>query len=151
MNDSGLLLEKSYHIPFSLFQSSFTAFQKKFVYPKAYLTISLLIVIIGIYSYFVINGTDSQRPVYCTVILVCIMLIGFQWYNPRKIRRNLLLAVKEIEQDSYRIRIYPEYLEIGTILPSEDTAGNSDTDDLFNDTPEDNFSGTRIYYNKNPC
>ena len=140
MNDSGLLLEKSYQIPFLLFKKSFTAFQKKFVYPKIYLTMALLAVIIGIYSYFVINGTDSQRPVYCTVILVCIMLIGFQWYNPRKIRRNLMLAVKEIEQ---------EYLEIGTILPPEDTAENSDTDDLFNDTPEENFSGTRIYYNKN--
>lgn len=150
MNDSGLLLEKSYQIPFALFKSSFTAFQKKFVYPKTYLTMGLLAVIIGIYAYFVVNGADSQRPMYCTVILVCAVLIGFQWYNPRKIRRNLMLAVREIEQDNYRIRIYPGYLEIGTILPPEDTSGqDSDTDNLFDDTPEDNFSGTRIYYNKN--
>jgi len=149
VDDSALLLEKSYQIPFMLFKKSFTAFQKKFVYPKTYLIMALLAVVIGIYAYFVINGDASQKPVYCTVILVCCVLIGFQWYNPKKIRRNLLVAVKEIEQDQYRIRIYPEYLEIGTILPPEDSASDSDTDDLFNDTPEDNFSGTRIYYNKN--
>ena len=111
---------------------------------------SLLAVIIGIYAYFVANGAESQKPTYCMIIVICAALLGFQWYNPRKIRRNLLLAVKEIEQDNYRIRIYPEYLEIGTILPPEEVSGeNSGTDDLFNDTPEENFSGTRIYYNKN--
>ena len=148
MNDSGLLLEKSYQIPYELFRTAFTAFQKKFVYPRSYLTMALLGVIIGIYSYFVIT-TEEQRPLYCMIILVCLMLIGFQWYNPRKIRRNLMLAVKEIEQDSYRIRIYPEYLEIGTILPPEDTSQSTEiSDSLFDDSPEENFSGTRIYYNK---
>ncbi len=148
MNDPGLLLEKTYQIPFQLFKKSFTAFQKKFVYPRTYLTMGLLAVIIGIYAYFVINGDESQRSLYCIIILVCAVLIGLQWYNPRKIHRNLLLAVREIEQDQYRIRIYPEYLEIGTILPPED-AQESPADDLFDDTPEENFSGTRIYYNKN--
>lgn len=149
MNDSGLLLEKSYQIPYALFKKSFTAFQKKFVYPRNYLTMGILALIIGIYIYFVINGTDEQRPLYFMVILVCIILIGFQWYSPRKIRRNLMLAVKEIEQDHYRIRIYPEYLEIGTLLPPEDKPPESSSDDLFDDTPEEDFSGTRIYYNRN--
>lgn len=148
MNDSGLLLEKSYQIPYELFRTAFTAFQKKFVYPRNYLTMALLSIIIGIYAYFIIT-TDAQRPLYCMIILICILLIGFQWYNPRKIRRNLMLAVKEIEQDSYRIRIYPEYLEIGTILPPEDTGTEDASDALFDDSPEENFSGTRIYYNKN--
>ena len=149
MEDAVLLLEKSYQISFQLFKKSFTAFQKKFVYPRTYLTMGLLALIIGIYAYFVANGADSQRPLYCMIIIICAALIGFQWYNPRKIRRNLLLAVREIEQDHYRIRIYPEYLEIGTILPPEELAEPSETDDLFDDTPEDNFSGTRIFYNKN--
>ncbi len=149
MEDSSLLLEKSYQIPFQLFKTSFTAFQKKFVYPRTYLTMGLLAAIIGIYAYFVVNGAESQKSLYCMIIIICAALIGFQWYNPRKIRRNLLLAVREIEQDHYRIRIYPEYLEIGTILPPEELAEPSETDDLFDDTPEDNFSGTRIFYNKN--
>ncbi len=149
MEDAVLLLEKSYQISFQLFKKSFTAFQKKFVYPRTYLTMGLLALIIGIYAYFVANGADSQRPLYCMIIIVCAALIGFQWYNPRKIRRNLMLAVKEIEQDNYRIRIYPEYLEIGTVLPPEDAGEPSETDTLFDDTPEENFSGTRIFYNKN--
>ena len=42
MNDTGLLLEKLYQIPFLLFKTSFTAFQKKFVYPRVYLTMGVL-------------------------------------------------------------------------------------------------------------
>ena len=149
MHDSGLLLEKSYHIPYALFKTAFIAFQKKFVYPRNYLTMGILTLIIGIYSYFLIQGSDEKRPLYCMIILICLLLTGFQWYNPRKIRRNLMLAVKEIEQDSYRIRIFPEYLEIGTILPPEENDTGNASDALFDDAPEENFSGTRIYYNKN--
>ena len=86
MEDAALLLEKSYQIPFQLFKTSFTAFQKKFVYPRTYLTMGLLAGIIGIYAYFIANGNDSQKPLYCMIIIVCAALIGFQWYNPRKIR-----------------------------------------------------------------
>ena len=150
MNDTILLLEKTYQIPYELFKKAFTAFQKKFVYPRNYLTMGLLAMIIAIYVYFIVIDTTqaSQRPMYFMIILVCAVLIAFQWYNPRKIKRNLLLAVKEIEQDQYRIRLYPEYLEIGTLL-SPETPGESQQDSLFDDTPEEDFSGTRIFYNKN--
>lgn len=150
MNPSGLLLEKSYQIPYELFKKAFIAFQKRFVYPRSYLVMTLLAVIIGIYAYFVADGAEAQRPLYCMIILVCAVLIAFQWFNPRKIRRNLMQAVREIEQDQYRIRIYPDCLEIGTLLPPEEHAGQTENlDDLFEDTPEEDFSGTRIYYNKN--
>lgn len=142
-----LLLEKQYRIPFELFREAFIAFQKRFVYPRSYLTMGILAVICVIYGYFVVNGTDSGRPVYCMVIMFCLMLMAFQWYNPRKVRRTLMEGIKEIEDDEYRLRIYPEYLEIGTILPPEETEA-SETDDLFDDTPEEDFSGTRIYYNR---
>ena len=75
------------------------------------------------------------------------MMMAFQWINPRKIRMKLMEGVKEIEDDEYRLRIFPEYLEIGTILPPED-AKAAETDDLFDDVPEEDFSGTRIHYNK---
>ncbi len=138
----GLLLEKSYQIPYALFKAAFTAFQKKFVYPKSYFLMALFSIAAGIYLYVI--STGSARPEYFFALFICLAVSFIQWYNPRKIRRNLLLAVREIEQDSYRLRIYPEYLEIGTMLPPE----SPDQDDLFDDEPEEDFSGTRIYYNK---
>lgn len=145
--DTEFLLQKQYQIPYELFKTAFTAFQKKFVYPRNYLVISVLFIVCCIYAYFVINGSDSDRPVYCIVILCCLLMCGFQWYNPKKIRKNLMLAVREIENDQYKLSIYPEYLEIGTILPPEESHSDA-SDDLFDDVPEQNFSGTRIYYNK---
>lgn len=143
----GLLLEKQYRIPFELFREAFTAFQKQFVYPRSYLTMAILALICVLYGYFVVTGSDSGRPLYCMVIMVCLTMIAFQWYTPKKVRRNLMEGIREIEDDEYRLRIFPEYLEIGTILPPEE-AEHAEADDLFDDTPEENFSGTRIYYNK---
>jgi hypothetical protein len=143
-----MLLEKQYKIPFDMFRDAFIAFQKKFVYPKSYAIMGVLAVVIGIYAYFIVYGGENvNRGLYCMIILFCLMMMAFQWINPRKIRMKLMEGVKEIEDDEYRLRIFPEYLEIGTILPPED-AKAAETDDLFDDVPEEDFSGTRIHYNK---
>lgn len=144
----GLLLEKQYQIPFDLFRNAFIAFQRKFVYPKTYAIMGVLAVVIGIYAYFIIyGGENANRSLYCIIILFCLVMMAFQWMNPRKIRMNLMEGVREIEDDQYRLRIFPEYLEIGTILPPEDKEA-AGADELFDDTPEEDFSGTRIHYNK---
>ncbi|MBQ8078691.1 MAG: YcxB family protein [Oscillospiraceae bacterium] len=142
-----MLLEKQYKIPFALFREAFIAFQKKFVFPRNYAIMAVFLIVAGIYSYFVVNGSDQQRPIYCMIVVFCIVMCAMQWYNPRKIRRNLLEGVREIEEDRYRLRIYPGYLEIGTMLEPEDSTAQ-ETDALFDDEPEEDFSGTRIYYNK---
>ena len=148
MEENKMLLEKQYKIPFDMFRDAFIAFQKKFVYPKSYAIMGFLAVVIGIYAYFIVYGGENvNRGLYCMIILFCLMMMAFQWINPRKIRMKLMEGVKEIEDDEYRLRIFPEYLEIGTILPPED-AKAAETDDLFDDVPEEDFSGTRIHYNK---
>ena len=144
----GLLLEKQYKIPFDMFRNAFIAFQRKFVYPKTYAIMGVLAVVIGIYAYFIIyGGENANRSLYCIIILFCLVMMAFQWMNPRKIRMNLMEGVREIGDDQYRLRIFPEYLEIGTILPPEDKEA-AGVDELFDDTPEEDFSGTRIHYNK---
>ena len=148
MEENKMLLEKQYKIPFDMFRDAFIAFQRKFVYPKSYAIMGVLAVVIGIYAYFIVYGGENvNRGLYCMIILFCLMMMAFQWINPRKIRMKLMEGVKEIEDDEYRLRIFPEYLEIGTILPPED-AKAAETDDLFDDVPEEDFSGTRIHYNK---
>ena len=148
MEENKMLLEKQYKIPFDMFRDAFVAFQRKFVYPKSYAIMGILAVVIAVYAYFIVYGGENvNRGLYCMIILFCLMMMAFQWLNPRKIRMKLMEGVKEIEDDQYRLRIFPEYLEIGTILPPEDTKA-AESDDLFDDVPEEDFSGTRIHYNK---
>lgn len=148
MDNQSLLLEKQYKIPFDMFRDAFTAFQRKFVYPRSYVIMGILAVVIAVYAYFIVYGGENvNRGLYCMIILFCLMMMAFQWINPRKIRMKLMEGVKEIEDDEYRLRIFPEYLEIGTILPPEN-AKAAESDDLFDDVPEEDFSGTRIHYNK---
>ena len=141
------MLTKQYHIPYEMFRSAFTAFQKQYVYPRNYTLMAVFLLIAGVYSYYVVEGTDQQRPIYCMIIMLCLVLCALQWYNPRKIRRNLMEAIRGLEDDLYEYRLYPEYMEIGTILPDEELSGQQqETDELFDDVPQENFSGTRIYY-----
>ncbi len=148
-NAPSMLLEKQYHIPLELFRKAFTAFQKRYVYPRNYLMMAIFLLVFCFYCYFIVTGTDSDRPIYCMIAMLCLVMCALQWFNPRKIRRNLMEAVKEIEEDQYRLRIFPEYLEIGTILPEEEASREEkEADGLFDDAPEENFTGTRIYYNK---
>lgn len=143
------MLTKQYHIPYEMFRDAFTAFQKKYVYPKSYLLTAVFLLVAGIYAYVMAYGTEQQRPLYCMIIMVCIIMCGFQWYTPKKIRRNLMESIKGIEGDLYEMRLYPEYLEIGTILPDEELSEDTqEADALFDDAPQENFSGTRIHYSK---
>ncbi len=147
-NTPAPLLEQQYRIPFALFQKAFIAFQKKYVYPKSYLLMAVFLLIAGVYGYFLVGAAESQRPMYCMVMLLCLVLCALQWFNPRKIRRNLLEAVREIEDDQYFLRVFQDYLEIGTILPEEAVSGETQQDDaLFEDAPQENFTGQRIHYN----
>ena len=141
------MLTKQYHIPYEMFRNAFIAFQKQYVYPRSYVLMAVFLLIAGVYGYCVVEGTEQQRPIYCMIVMFCLVLAAFQWFNPRKIRRNLMEAIRGLEEDLYEFRLYPEYLEIGTILPEEELSQEQqEADDLFDDTPQENFSGTRIYY-----
>ncbi len=142
-----LFPEVRYHIPFAMFKEAYKAFQKRYVYPKSYGIMALLAIVAVIYGVQVVHGTPSQQPMYCMVIMFCVVLAIFQWYSPRKTRRNLMEAVREIEEDQYFLRVYADCLEIGTMLPEEEVrAETKEADALFEDTPQENYTGSRIHY-----
>lgn len=144
----GLLIEKQYKIPFEMFREAFITFQKRYVYPRTYTVMALLLAVCGIYAYFIAyGGENANRTLYVMIIMFCLAMMIIQWVTPRRTRRTLMEGIREIGDDEYRLSIYPEYLEIGTMLPPEN-AEAAEMDDLFDDAPEEDFSGTRIYYNK---
>ncbi len=148
-------IEKNYQIPYELFKTAFTNFQKRYTYPRSYAIIAVLLVAFGIYAYNLKYVASENIPTHCLMMFVCLVLSGLQWYNPRKIRRNLLAGIKGIENDRYLCRIGEDCIEIGTISEAntqEQLQEQSKEDSLFvEDTTlalPDNFSGSRLYYTR---
>ena len=110
MNKQKLLLERSYHIPLSLFDKAFRAFQKKFVYPRNWILTLLLAAVGGWYVYAQIK--DPEGKLGYLMIMVCLAMITITWYNTFKIRRSLLNAIKEIESDTYELKVYEDGMTI---------------------------------------
>ena len=110
MNKQKPVLTRSYHIPLSMFDHAFRNFQKKFVYPRNLILTVLLAAVGGWYVYAQIKKPDGKLGYL--MIMVCLAMILITWYNTFKIRRTLMDAIKEIEQDTYELTVYPDGLSI---------------------------------------
>ena len=111
------LVKKRYSIPYELFGEAFTVFQKKFVFPRNRV-MSVLLLILAAGNVLNIMYGNGETIGY-VLVLVCIALAFINWYNPRKLKRNLMESVKGIENDVYTLTIYPERIVIGTVLEPE--------------------------------
>ena len=84
------------------------------------------------------------------LVLVCIALAFINWYNPRKLKRNLMESVKGIENDVYTLTIYPERIVIGTVLEPENEKEPEEYEEVFGEIPiKEDIADTEIYLNKN--
>ena len=150
MNKQKTLLERSYHIPLSLFDRAFRAFQKKFVYPRNFILTLLLAAVGGWYVYAQIKNPDGKLGYL--MIVVCLAMIMITWYNTFKIRHSLLEAIKEIESDTYELRVYEDgmtilakdadgqpFTEPEDAEPAEETAERTDENgfqQIFDEKPK---------------
>lgn len=144
------LIKKRYSIPYELFGEAFTVFQKKFVYPRNWImTILLLLLAAGNILNIIFGSGDTIGYV---LVFVCFALAFINWYNPRKLRRNLMESVKGIENDVYTLTIYPERMVIGTVLEPLDNEKKQpeEYEEVFGDIPcKEDIADTEIYLNKN--
>lgn len=127
-------LEKEYTIPFEVFKKAYDAFQKKNVYPKSYIFMGLFLIIAIIYIFAAIES--PKNTLAYVLILISLGLAFREWYNPKKIRRNLLDAVQALGEEKYRLCIDDEWIEISTI--TEDSVENSDDETKNSDEESDN-------------
>ena len=124
------LLQREYSIPYALFAKALTVFQHKFVYPRCWITTGLLAVVIAIYTRAALQ--DPTNTLTYLLIFACLAVICIQWYNPKKIRRQLLNAIRELGDESYRLTVRQDGLTIGTLLPEpvqEDTPEEEATEE----------------------
>ena len=142
------LVKKRYSIPYELFGEAFTVFQKKFVFPRDGI-MSVLLLILAAGNVLNIMYGKGETIGY-VLVLVCIALAFINWYNPRKLKRNLMESVKGIENDVYTLTIYPERIVIGTVLEPEKEKEPEEYEEVFGEIPvKEDIADTEIYLNKN--
>ena len=113
MNKSGKpILSRSYHIPLSMFDDAFRAFQKKYVYPQNLLLTVVLLAVAGVYVHAAMR--DNTQTLAYLLIVACIAIILVRWYRTFKLRRSVHEALKDVEQDTYELSVYDEGLVIRT-------------------------------------
>ncbi|MBS1325428.1 MAG: hypothetical protein HP044_05910 [Oscillospiraceae bacterium] len=142
------LVKKRYSIQYELFGEAFTVFQKKFVFPRNRI-MSVLLLILAAGNVLNIMYGKGETIGY-VLVLVCIALAFINWYNPRKLKRNLMESVKGIENDVYTLTIYPERIVIGTVLEPEKEKEPEEYEEVFGEIPvKEDIADTEIYLNKN--
>ena len=113
MNKTGKpILSRSYHIPLSMFDEAFRAFQKKYVYPQNLLLTVVLLAIAGVYVHAAVK--DNTQTLAYLLIVACIAIILVRWYKTFKLRRSVHEALLDVEQDTYELSVYDEGLVIRT-------------------------------------
>lgn len=111
------IIEKEYSIPLDIFNKAFTAFQKKFIYPKTYI-MTFCYVFIIIWQVTLI-ARDIASSISGFIIAISIFAIFISWYNPRKIKNNLLISIKEIETDLYKFKLYDDSIALLALSKEE--------------------------------
>lgn len=105
--------EKEYKLSPDLFREAYREFQKKNVYPKSYIFMTLFIAVAVVYIIAAVK--DPNSTLAYVLIFVCLALAAREWYNPRKARKNLIEAVKELGDTTYKLSIGEDYVDISTI------------------------------------
>lgn len=124
---------------------AFRAFQKKFTLMPNMIKTILLAVICGLFIQQVISNPDYTLG--WALAGVSFALIVFTWQNQRKIRTNLLEALKELEDDKYEFELYENYFSIKTILPEDEITEIEENSDEQEEMPKE-IPPRLIYFGK---
>lgn len=144
-----IILERRYSIPYEMFGKAFDSFQKRFVYPRNNIIAVILLIAAAANIYSIIKGNGSTMGY--VLVLACVALAFVNWYNPRKLRKNLMESIKGIEGDVYRLRLMPDKLVIGTVLEPEsaEPKPKEEYEAVFEDKPApEQIADSEIYLTK---
>ncbi|MDD6060028.1 MAG: YcxB family protein [Ruminococcus sp.] len=129
MNENYRLV-KDYSIPLDTFSDAYRSYQKKFIYPKNY----IFMAIFGILAIdFIVAAVKEPSNVLAyLLIMVCLAMMFREWFNPRKIRNNIIDTVKELGNPVYRLGVADDYIEISTISDGgvDKSASDASADEL---------------------
>lgn len=144
-----IIVEKKYSIPYDMFGRAFDAFQKKYVYPRN--TVMAIILLLAAIANIISIVRGNSSTIGYVLVLVCLALAFVNWYNPKKLKKNLMESIKGIENDVYRLKIMPDKLIIGTVIEliEEEEKPKEEYEEVFDDTPQpEQIADTEIYLTK---
>ena len=107
-------LTKDYKVSYDLFREAYRAYQKKYIYPKSYVYMTLFLVLAA--SFVAASFVEPTNTLGYILIVVCLAFAFREWYNPRKIRNSLVDTVKELGEPLYKIGIGEDFIDIMTIV-----------------------------------
>ncbi len=133
-------LEKEYRLPAELFRDAYLEFQKKFIYPKSYVYMTLFIALgLGILIFGILSLHGASNKQKYLVFLGSIVAMAFamkEWFNPRKMRRNLTESVRTLGEPVYKISFADSFVDISTVaddlsdIPEEERENTEESDPL---------------------
>lgn len=139
------IFQKEYTIPSDMFEKAFTHWQKKFVYPRTYIISTLFLVLSVVYIISAVQEPSNTMAYF--MIALCLAIAAINWYNPKKIKRSLIEAIKSMSDELYQMTLYDTFIEINTIIPTEESPETNAEKELFGDNPPETIESTKLYFN----
>jgi len=138
--EENYIFEKEYSISPEIFEKSYLAFQKKYVYPKSRIFALIFLFLTADFVYAVLKDPTN----YFTYILVftCLAFAVREMVNPARIRNQYVDTVEEMGEIVYKIGLGRNYVDIATVSAPEilrdpqesyeetDGQENSENDDM---------------------
>ena len=124
-------LEKEYNITVDIFREGYRAFQKKYIYPKKYVFMVIFLILSADFTYAAFK--DPNNYFAYLLIVVCLAFAFKQWYNPRRIRRNLVETVQEMGEPVYKIGVGDGYIDISTVSAPDGVEEEPETEEESED------------------
>lgn len=94
-------------------EEAFTTFQKKYIRKTNILKTVAFGVLALLFVYQVAKTPSNTISWLC--LAVCLAVIAIVWYNPYKIKKNLILSLKPLEQDRYIFKLFDDRITIETV------------------------------------
>ncbi len=120
MDEENILIPETapYHISREIYDQGYRTYQKMFVYPKNRIFQAIFLLLAIDFGYR--GGKDPSNTMAFVLLMVCVAMIFIIWYNPRKMRRNVMDALREAEGDRFVFAMDSEKLMFSS-APSENT------------------------------
>lgn len=112
------LLTISYNITNDETSTAFKLYQRKFVFVKNILYTIAYAVLAALFIQAII--TDPSYHLGYGLVLLCVVLAVTVWIQPYNVRKKLLKALKDINDDSYVTSFYEDRFEIETKVTVKD-------------------------------
>lgn len=129
-------LTKEYSLKSDILLEGCRAYQKKFVYPKAYILMAVFLILAANFVYGAVKAPDNILAYL--LIMVCLALAFREWYNPRRLRRSIVEGFSESSGTVYRLEIGENELRISTVYEesSDDELSDYEDDGYEYEAPE---------------